>query len=645
MKIYEPKDIRNVVLIGHSASGKTTLADTIAFTTGTNSRQGRVDDGTSIFDYTAEEIERKMSIKLAIAGMEWKGALVNIIDTPGYDDFRGDLIASTRIADACIIVINSSTGIQPGTIKAKELATTLKLPIVIFVNQIAKSELNFGSLFVEIKKLFGKSVIPIFIPQGKEIMSVLETDTPYKNEAMEVLADVDDGLAEKFLSEQPFTKDEIEKGLNLGMKGGKLIPLYSGDAYLSIGVKELLDGLLFLPSPLERSEAKDAAFSAFTFKTLVDPHFGDLKFIRVFSGKLEPGTSVFNSTKKQEEKINQLYTVKGKEREETRLLATGMIGALVKLKNTQTADTLTIKESTIILSPSELPEPQVKVAILPKTKKDETKVSTGLAKLHEEDPTFNSFFDAETKQTIISGLGDLHINVILNKLKQNFGVEVELEKPKIHYRETITKMSEQQGKYKRQTGGHGQYGDCWIKFEPLERGKGFEFVDAIVGGKIPRRFIPSVEKGLKEAIEKGILANLPVTDFRATVFDGSYHDVDSSDIAFKIAASMAFKEGMQRANPSLIEPIMQIEVVVPSEYMGDVMGELSSRRGRIESTESVGNYQKIYATVPEAELYGFSTSIRSQTQGIGSFTQKFSRYEPVPRELQAKIIEEYKSKE
>ncbi|MDI6839475.1 MAG: elongation factor G [bacterium] len=658
MKAYEPKDIRNVVLMSPLGAGKTTLAEAILFNSGATSRLGRVVDGTSIFDYAPDEIEQKMSINLSIACFELSGILVNLIDTPGCSDFFGDVISGVTVADSAIIVVNASTGIQPWTDMIKFLADEHRIPVIIFVNQLSKENANFTQTFKEIQNLFGKNahlssarqVIPLTIPDGigaqfNKVLSVFEVDNPYKALVLESIAEMDDQLTEKYLSDEPFTPDDIARGLKVGVNSRKLIPLYCGDAYNNIGVKELLTCLPFLPSSLENKLSASPNLSCLAFKTTVDPKIGELTNIRVFSGTLSPGTYVFNSTKNIEEKVNQVYVLKGKDRIEVSSLVTGSIGALVKLKSTQTGDTLTDKTNPVTLPPLKFPEPQVKVAIVPKSKKDEEKVSTALSKLHEEDPTFAFFYDTETKQMIVSGLGELHLDITLKRLKQKFGVEVGTERPRIHYRETVTRVSECQGKYKRQTGGHGQYGDCWIRFEPLERSKGFEFVDAIVGGRIPKRFIPSVEKGLLDAINKGVLAGYPTTDLRATLYDGSYHEVDSSDIAFKIAASMAFRNGIPKASPTLLEPIMRIEVTVPQEFMGDVMGELSSRRGKIESTEPFGKYQKICALVPDAELYKFSSTLRSQTQGMGSFLLKFSHYEEVPKEIQKRIIEEHKKEE
>lgn len=643
MKEYASKDIRNVALIAHSGAGKTSLGEAMLFNAKATSRLGKVDDGTSILDYTPEEIERKYSINLSIAWLEWKNKLINLIDTPGYDDFFGDIISSLRAADACIIVIDATTGIGPVTERAYEYAEKLNLPFMLFVNKLGKENAKFDKMLEEAKKIFGGKVVPITFPIGegtqlKEVRDTTKDDSPYHDELIEAVAETDDALTEKYLTEETITEEEISKGLKEGTKSKKLIPLLAGDALLNKGVDLLLNAIVdYMPSPLDRNP-KDS-LAAFVFKTMVDPHLGETRYVRVFSGTLEAGSEVLNSTRKVSEKINQIYVPKGKEREEVRELVTGSIGILVKLRNTHTGDTLSAKTEPIVLEPIKFPVPQESVAIVPKTKKDEEKVSNGLTKLSEEDPSFSYGYDPEAKQTILKGLGELHLDVIFSRLKRRFGVEIMTERPKIHYREYITNTVESQGKYKRQTGGHGQYGDCWVRFEPLPIGSGFEFVNKITGGVIPARFIPSVEKGIREAMEAGLIAGYPLIDMRVTLYDGSFHPVDSSDIAFKIAGSLALKNAKEKLCPVILEPMLEVEVTVPEEFMGDVMGDLNARRGRVQGTESVGKYQKIKAIVPEAEMYRYSSALRSMTQGRGSFTQKFLRYEQVPKEIQDRIVE------
>ena len=643
MKEYASKDIRNVALIAHSGAGKTSLSEAMLFSAKATSRLGKVDDGTSILDYTPEEIERKYSINLSIAWLEWKNKLINLIDTPGYDDFFGDVISSLRAADACIIVIDATTGIGPVTERAYEYAEKLNLPFIVFVNKLGKENAKFDKILEEAKKVFGGKAIPITFPidegvQLKEIKNTMKEDSPYHDELIEAVAETDDALTEKYLAEETITEEEISKGLKEGTKSKKLIPLLAGDALLNKGVDLLLDAIIdYMPSPLDRNP-KDT-LAAFAFKTMVDPHLGETRYVRVFSGTLEAGSEVLNSTRKVSEKINQIYVPKGKEREEVRELVTGSIGMLVKLRSTHTGDTLSTKTESIVLDPIEFPAPQESVAIVPKTKKDEEKVSNGLMKLSEEDPSFSYAYDPEAKQTILKGLGELHLGIIFSRLKRRFGVEIMTERPKIHYRECIANTVESQGKFKRQTGGHGQYGDCWVRFESLPIGSGFEFVDRIKGGAIPSRFIPSIEKGIKEVMGAGLIAGYPLIDMRATLYDGSFHPVDSSDIAFKIAGSLALKDAKDKLCPVILEPILEVEVTVPEEFMGDVMGDLNARRGKVQGAEAAGKYQKIKAVVPETEMYRYSSSLRSMTQGRGSFTQNFLRYEQVPKEIQDRIVE------
>ncbi len=643
MKEYKPEDIRNIVLASHSTTGKTTLAEAMLFTAKVTKRLGKIDDGTSLFDYAKDEIERKCSINLSVAYFEYKDKLMNLIDTPGYSDFCGDAICGIRSVESCIIPIDADTGIQLGTETSFDQAKNNNLSIIFFVNKLKKTDIDFEKCLKELRETFGNNVVPFTVLDDKgNVVSVLDSDTGYKGNLIETIAETDDALTEKYLNDKPFTPEEIQEGIKQGIKTGKMIPVFVGNASECIGVEELLNSIAdYLPG----AGVPEDNLSSFVFKTQFGLHLGDLKYVRVFSGTLSAGSTLFNLTKNQSEKINQIYLVRGKEREEVERLTQGQIGMLVKLKNTDTGDTLGTKDNTISLEKIEFPTPQSDIAIVPKTKKDEEKVSDALSKIHAEDPTITYKYDPETHQTIVSGLGDLHLNIVLERIKDRFGVEVSTEPCKVHYRETITKTAEAEGKYKKQTGGHGQYGHCWVRLEPIEKGKGFEFVDAIKGGKIPARFIPSVEKGLKEAIGKGILANYPVVDIKATLYDGSFHSVDSSDIAFKIAATMAFKSASEKAGAILLEPILNLEITVKEDFMGDVIGDLNARRSKVLGSEPKGKSVVIKALVPEAELHNYSATLRSITGGGGFFKKEFSNYEPVPKEIEKKAIEQKKKEE
>lgn len=673
------------MLCGHGSVGKTTLTEAMLFNGGGRSRLGKVDDGNSTTDYDPLEIDRKISISLAIAHMDWKEYHINIIDTPGYSDFRGEVISAASVTDSAVIVLDASSGIAVGTEWVWELTKKHKIPSILFVNALSKENANFFNVIEEVKKEFKTGIIPLVMPldEGTKFTTVVnllekkayvykdgkaqEVEIPesakdrveeLSKNLVEGLVETDEEMMEKYLSDEKIDDKELASLLKKGVVAGELHPVFCGDAYLNIGIDIFLNYLVqLLPSPAERPSVTltekekerelkvDEPFTALVFKTIFEPHLGEMNYIRLFSGELTPGTEVFNSTRGVTEKVNQIYFLNGKERQEAKKLQPGSICGLVKLKSTKTGDTLTTKGRNVKLSTIEFPPPSISIAIVPKSKSDEEKVSFGLGKLHDEDPCFVSRYDVEAKQTLISGFGELHLEVIVEKLKRKFGVEVTFEKPRIPYRETITSKAEVQGKYKRQSGGRGQYGDVRIRFEPLKRGDGFQFVNAIVGGAIPSKYIPAVEKGLNEALKKGVLAGYPVIDFKATLYDGTFHPVDSSDIAFKIAASMAFKKGMESAKPILLEPIMNVEVVVPEDMMGDVIGDLNSRRGKIQGMESSGRFQKIKALVPQSEMYKYSTQLRSITQGRGSFTQQFSHYEEVPRELSEKIIKEQQQTE
>ena len=679
MKDYNIENIRNICLASHGGSGKTTLAEAMLYDAKATTRLGKVDAGNSIMDCDQDEIDRKCSISLAVAHFNWKDKFFNLIDTPGYADFMGDRIAGMRVADSCIILIDVASGLEVGTEMAWQEADKMNLPRILFVNKMTKENVNFREILEKIIERFGTSVLPLQIPIGSgssfkgvldlieekaityENGKVTESDIPddmkksfesFKEKMVESVAETEDSLTEKYL-DKGLSREEVITGLKAGVTSGKLFPVFCGDALSNTGVDRLLDATSnYLPSPKDRppitskdkdttrENSPDAPLSALVFKTLVEPHVGELNLVRVYSGMLSSGSEVINSTKGSAEKISQIFLFKGKERIEVKEIRAGNIGALVKLKNTRTGDTLAAKGNPIVLEGIDFPRPAASIAVVPKTKGDEDKVSSGLARIAEEDPTFSVKYDGELKQTLIYGLGEIHLEVVVSRLRRKFGVDMELVKPRIPYRETVRRMVEVQGKYKKQSGGRGQYGDVWVRFEPLKRGAGFEFVNGIVGGSIPSKYIPSVGKGIKEKMQKGVIAGYPTVDLRATAYDGSYHTVDSSDIAFKIAGSLAFKKGQETADPYLLEPISAVEVVIPEEYMGDVMGDLNSRRGKIQGMESEGTLQKIKAAVPQAEMYRYSSQLRSMTQGRGTFSQTFSHYEEVPREIAERLIAE-----
>jgi len=679
LKDYNIEKIRNICLASHGGSGKTTLAEAMLYDAKATTRLGKVDAGNSIMDYDQDEIDRKCSINLSLAHFNWKDKFLNLIDTPGYADFMGERIAGMRVADSCIIVIDVASGLEVGTEMAWQEADKMNLPRILFVNKMTKENVNFREILEKIIERFGTSVLPLQIPIGsgssfKGVVDLIEekaityengkmteSEIPddmkesfesFKEKMVESVAETEDSLTEKYL-DKGLSREEVITGLKAGVTSGKLFPVLCGDAFSRAGVDRLLDGISkYLPSPKDRppitgkdksatrENSPDAPLSALVFKTLVEPHVGELNLVRVYSGVLSSGREVINSTKGSAEKISQIFLFKGKERIEVKEIKAGNIGALVKLKNTRTGDTLADKGNPIVLEGIDFPRPAASIAIVPRTKGDEDRVSSGLARIAEEDPTFSVKYDAELKQTLIYGLGELHLEVVVSRLRRKFGVDMELVKPRIPYRETVRRKVEVQGKYKKQSGGRGQYGDVWVRFEPLKRGSGFEFVNGVVGGSIPSKYIPSVEKGIRGAMQKGVIAGYPTVDLKATAYDGSYHSVDSSDIAFKIAGSLAFKKGQETADSYLLEPISAVEVVIPEEYMGDVMGDLNSRRGKIQGMESEGTLQKIKAAVPQAEMYRYSSQLRSMTQGRGTFSQTFSHYEEVPREIAERIISE-----
>jgi elongation factor G len=685
VKDFKIDEIRNVGVVGHGGVGKTSLVEAILYDVGVTTRLGRVDDGTTTSDYTDDEIQRKTSIGASLLHLEWKNHKVNVIDMPGYQDFIGEVVGGLRVAETALILLSAQAGVEVGTEQVWNIAQKYNIARAFFVNKMEKEHADFEKTVKQAKECFGHQVTPIQIPIGEglgfkgiidlikmkvvyfdEMGAPKEDKIPpelegsaknYREKLMETVAESDDLLLEKFFEKGQLTNEEIRDGLRKGVAGLKIYPLLCGSALGNIGISTLLDSIVeCFPSPLDFVQIKgkdpgtdkektvkigqDGSLCAFAFKTVSEPHVGELTFLKVYSGKLQPGMDVYNSNKGAVERIGQIYALNGRERKEIGVVNAGDLAAVVKLKNTQTGDTFCEKKDPVILPDINFPKPVINMAIKPKTKGDEEKIANGFAKLHEEDPTFIMEVDADIKQTIIYGQGELHLEVMVDRLKKRFGVETELEKPRIPYRETIKGKAEAQGKYKRQSGGRGQYGDVWLRLEPLTRGAGFEFVNEIVGGVVPSKYIPSVEKGVIEAMNEGLLAGHKVMDVKVTIYDGTYHVVDSSDLAFKIAGSMGFKSAANLAKPILLEPIYNLEVMVPEEFMGDVMGDLSSRRGKILGMEREGSFQNIKAQVPLAELYKYSTSLRSMTQGRGIHTREFSHYEEVPREIAEKIIKE-----
>jgi elongation factor G len=680
--------IRNVALASQHGTGKTSLAEAFLWRAKVTTRHGRVEDGTTALDFTPEETHRKISIGLGVAPVEWRGNKINLIDTPGYADFAGDLAAGLRAADSAILCLKAPAGIEAGTEAVWERIDERGCPTLAVITQMEKEHANYAGALAKATERLGKRFVAVAWPIGQAEKfrglvdlaahkafffekdgSSKEGPVPAEMEAeiaqarsalVDAAAEADDTLLEKFLGGEELSVEEIHKGLREGVCARTFIPAVPVAAYAMHGIDFALDTIVdLMPSPAdlgpiagvkpgteEKVEVKadpSGPLAALVFKTSSESHAGDLSMIRVYAGTLAPGKEVWNSSVQRSEKIGQLFTIIGKDRRDAASIPAGDIGAAVKLRETHTGQTLCDKGTPIELPHVPFPDPTNDVAIAPKHKGEEEKMGSGLHKLREEDPTIRVRVEGDLHQTVLSGLGELHVDVLLEKLTRRFGVHVETAKPRIPYRETIRKTVSKQGRHKKQTGGRGQFGDVHVRFEPLKPGSGFEFEDEIVGGSVPRNFIPAVEKGIVEAKQEGVLAGYPVVDFRAALYDGSYHSVDSSEMAFKIAGALAFREGIREAGPVLLEPIVEIEVRVPKDYVGAVTGDLSSKRAKILGMGSEARYDLIRAHVPQAELYKYSTHLRSLTQGRASFRTKFSHYEEVPRELAEKVIAQAKA--
>jgi elongation factor G len=686
LKTYDAKDIRNVLLVGHGGSGKTTLLEAMLFASGAITRMGTVEDGNTVSDHDPDEQRRQISVSLAMAPVEWKGAKLNILDAPGTADFVGDVRSAIRAADAVIIVVSAVDGVEVQTEYAWELAVQEGLPRAIFVNKLDRERADFQATLDQLVASFGNQVAPFELPIGAEheftgIADLLhekadlypsgptaeESEWPDEIHAMadparekliEAVAESDDALIEKYLDEGTLPESDIIKGAKDGFANARVAPVLVGSASKAIGIDRLLDFIVEeFPSPLDRApvavigkggEEKqrpsdpNAPLTAFVFKTVSDPFVGHITMFRVFSGKIRPDSSVSNVTQGTDERIGQLFALKGKDHETLSEVPAGDIGAVAKLQHTHTGDTFSTKDEPAQLGSVELPEPLLAYAITPKTKGDEDKLATGLARLREEDPTFRVSRNEETHETVIYGMGEAHLGVQIERLKAKFGVEVETRPAKIAYRETIRGKAKAQGRHVKQTGGHGQYAVCDIELEPLPRGDGFVYEDKIFGGAIPQQFIPSIEKGIVKTMSEGVLSGNPMVDVKVTLVDGKFHSVDSSDMAFQIAGSLALKEAVERAGVALLEPIAQLEVTVPEAFTGDIMGDLNSKRGKIQGMEQAGaGKQVIRALVPQGEVARYVIDLRSMTGGRGAFAMTFSHYEEMPQHLAQKVIDEY----
>ncbi|MGM0786668.1 MAG: elongation factor G [Thermodesulfobacteriota bacterium] len=683
------ENLRNVALIGHGGSGKTSLAEALLHNAGVTKRFGSVDEGNATLDFEPEELRRKSSISTAFHQFSWKNRTVNLIDTPGDQNFFSDTRMCMQAADGAVVVIDAVDGIKVQSEQAWEYADEFGLPRFIFINKVDRERADFYKAFNDAAEIFSPKPIRLQLPIGQEAdfkgivdlvnmkawtyedgkakpgdipADMQETVEAEREALIENIAEADDELVEKYLEGESLSDEEIVRALRKGTLEKVFVPVLCGSATLNIGV-DIVAGLMAdaLPSLEDRGHATgylpgtdteekrepspDEPFSALVFKTVADPYAGRLNLFKVFSGKLGPDGTLYNSSKQAKERYNQLLQIRGKEHKPAEGAGPGDILAVAKLKETVTGDTLCDPDKPIQYKAAEPLPGVVSFAIAPKSKGDEDKIYSSLAKLIEEDPGLTLERRDETRQTLLTGQGQVHIETTVEKLKRKYGVEVTLNIPKIPYKETFKKKISVQGKHKKQSGGHGQYGDCWVQFEPLERGEGYQFVDQIVGGVIPKTYIPAVDKGIAEAAQKGVLAGFPCIDFKATVYDGSYHSVDSSEMAFKIAGSLAFKKAMEQADPVLLEPIMEIEVVTPEEFMGDIMGDLNSRRGRVLGMENRGKNQVVRAMVPLAEVQTYAPDLRSMTGGRGMFTLKFSHYDEVPSQIAQKVIEELRAKQ
>ncbi|HXD19909.1 MAG TPA: elongation factor G [Vicinamibacterales bacterium] len=683
MKVYDAAAIRNVAVVGHGGCGKTQLVSAMLFAAGAVNRLGKVDEGTTVTDFDEEEIARKHTLSSSLAYAEWQKTKINIIDTPGFANFLSDAKAALRVAEGALLVVDAVAGVEVQTEKLWEEAAALNLPRIVVANRLERERASLERTLESLRRDCAREIIPIQLPLGDERAftgvvdlvrmkaltfaadgsgkmsegevpaALADRATKAREELIEMVAEADEQLMERFFSEGTLTQEELAQGLRAATHAGRVYPLVCTSGLHAIGIQPLLDAIVtYIPSPAERDFAalNDAGeptsikvsdsgpYTAFVWKTIADPFAGRITMLRVVSGTLKQDTNVYNQARDSAERFGHLLALQGKTQTQVPELKAGDLGAVAKLKDTRTNDVLAEKSTKVKIPEIKFPEAVLAYAIEPKSRGDEDKISGSMARLKEEDPSISYTRDPQTHELLLAGQGQLHIEVTVAKLKRRFGVEVLLKPPRIPYRETITAATEAHGRHKKQTGGHGQFGDCKIKVEPLPRGSDFEFVDDIFGGSIPRQYVPAVEKGIQDSRMRGYLAGYPMVDFRATVFDGSFHPVDSNELSFKMAGSLAFKDAMTRARPTILEPIMNVEVYAPSDFAGDLMGDLNGRRGRISGMDTRGTMTVIRAQVPMAEMLTYEQHLTSATGGRGTYHMEYSHYDEVPHQAQAKII-------
>ncbi len=680
MEQYGLESIRNLVLLSHCGAGKTSLSEAILFTTGTINRLGKVDDGTTTSDYDPAEVKHQISLNLSVLPCEWKETKINLLDTPGYTDFVAEVKAAVRVGEGAMIVVCAASGVEVGTGQVWAYSEEANLPRLIFVNKMDRENADFYRTVEELQSKFGPKCVPVQLPIGAhddfqgiidlltmksyagspakegEIPSSLQAQAEsFREKLVEAVAEIDDVLLEKYLGGEGLSLEELNEGLRRAVATGRIVPVLVGSAIQNIGISLLLDAICsYLPSPKERNVAvvgdsgkpemiepsQDTPLAALVFKTSADPYVGKLTYFRVYNGAIDSNSQVWNTTRNEAERIGQLFTIRGKTQEPVSQIRAGDIGAVAKLSITGTGDTLCSRDKPVKIVPISFPEPIFSEAVYPKTKADLDKLGVALSRLTEEEPTLRVHRDSETGETILSGLGETQLAVAAEKVLRKFGVGIELETPKVPYRETLTVATKAEYKHKKQTGGHGQFGHVLLEMEPSPRGSGIEFVDKVVGGRIPKNYIPAVEKGVNEAVHEGVLARYPVADIKVTVYDGSYHPVDSSEICFKIAGAGAFKKGLSEGQPILLEPIVNITVRAPEDYTGDIIGDLNTKRAQVQGMNPEDGINVIEAQVPLAEVLRYAIDLKSITQGRGSFTVEFSHYQEAPPHTTQKIIAE-----